>query len=259
MTWNSIIGLISSVSLFLPALLILVLRLGIYRSFPALLIYYILVGCYNILTQGYVHANNDLVYYYGLLNNLADAPLMLYFLTYFSTSARFTQNMKRIIFVFIGFEALMLVIFGITINIISIIMGPGLLLVIAFCIHFFIRQTRITISHHKATGKAIISAGLLFAYGCYSIIYLMFYVFKTHIEHGVVKQKEVADTYLVYFLVNTISAIMVCVGIFIERTRIQKLNELKKTRKELSIVYKDALPGKPGKIIALDFDKEHWN
>ena len=52
MTWNSIMGFISSVALFLPILLILFFRLGGYRTFPALLIYYVIVFTFNLLTEG---------------------------------------------------------------------------------------------------------------------------------------------------------------------------------------------------------------
>jgi len=259
MTWNSIVGLISSLALFVPIIFIIGLRLSFYRSFPALLFYYIVVIGYNALTQGYIKAGDSFIFNYGLFNNLVDAPVMLYFLTYFSTSAINTRFMKRLLLLFVSFEVILIAIIGFNVKSVTIIMAPGLIMVLSFCIHFFIRQTKITIMHHKATGKAIIAAGLLFAYGCYSIIYLMFYVFKTHIENGIVKQKEVEDTFLVYFLVNTFSSLLIGAGIIIEKRRIHKLNELKKTRKELSIVYKDAVSNKPSKIIALDFDKENWN
>ncbi|MBK5272484.1 MAG: hypothetical protein JJE22_15895 [Bacteroidia bacterium] len=112
--------------------------------------------------------------------------------------------------------------------------------------------------HHKASGKAIMTSALLFAYGCYSIIYLLYYVFKTHIENGVLKQKELDVTVLIYFVVTTLSTVLMCAGLIIERKRIQKLNELKQTRKELSIIYQDA-SHIPVRTVALDFDREQWN
>lgn len=104
--------------------------------------------------------------------------------------------------------------------------------------------------HHKATGKAIIAAALLFAYGCYTIIYMMYYVFKT---------PHVADTFLVYFLVATFSSFLLCAGIIIERKRVQKLYELKQTRKELLDIYKDTKTAAPLRTAILDFDKDQWN
>src|SRR5712671_5371968 len=104
MTWNSIMGLISSLALFFPILLILVLRLGSYRSFPFLLFYYVIVLVYNLMKEGYIQPNRDVVYCWGICNNLLDAPLMLLFLSYFSTSAIFTKRLMILIILCIVFE-----------------------------------------------------------------------------------------------------------------------------------------------------------
>lgn len=86
MTAYSVMGFISSVALFLPVCFILILRLGSYRSFPALLAYFLMVFVYNLFTEGYITVDHDFKRYWGLSNNLLDAPLMLFFLTYFSPS-----------------------------------------------------------------------------------------------------------------------------------------------------------------------------
>jgi hypothetical protein len=252
MTWNSTMGFISTIALFLPVLLILTLKLGAYRSFPALLLYYIFVFVYNLMTEGYINADANLTRYWGLGNNLLDAPLLLWFLTYFSTSSLFAKRMKWGIAAFVLFEVIVITIKGLNIEAVTIIMAPGLTSVIVFCLYFFVRQSRITIVHHKAAGKALITAALVFAYGCYSIIYLLYYVIKT---------KEVENTFLIYFLVTTLSSALMCAGILIERKRVQKLNELKIARKELSDIYKES-PTKTAtslKAAILDFDRDQWN
>lgn len=250
MTWNSVMGIVSLIALFLPIFFLLVLRLGGYRSFPALLAYYAIVFAYNFFTLGYIKISSGITDNWNICNNLLDPPLMLIFLTYFSTSPGFTKKMKIVIGLFLLFELSVLLAVGFNTRAITIILGPGLLIVFAFCLHFFIRQTKITIMHHKATGKAIIAASLLFAYGCYGIIYLMYYVFKT---------PHVADTFLVYFLVVTFSSLLMSAGILIERKRVQKLNELKQTRKELSIVYNEKSTTTGIRSAMLDFDKEQWS
>lgn len=249
MSWSSTIGLISSIALFLPVLFILVLKLGNYRTFPALMIYYFIVFGYNLLTLKYITPGETITHYWGIINNLLDAPLMLTFLTYFSTSPVLTRRMKRVIGLFLVFELLVILWKGASVEAITIIMGPGLITVIGFSLHFFVRQSKITIMHGKATGKAIIAASLVFAYGCYSIIYLMYYIFKT---------KHVADTFLIYFLVTTFSSLLLCAGIIIERKRIQKLNEVRTARKELADIYKDSVMPAPFRGPMLDFDKEPW-
>jgi len=68
----------------------------------------------------------------------------------------------------------------------------------------------------------------LFAYGCFSIIYVFWYVFET---------PYVEDAFLVYFFVATFSSILVSIGLIMERKRFKALDELRTTRKELSVLY----------------------
>ena len=79
-------GIISTVALFLPIALILTLRMGRHRTFPILIVYYIIAIVNNFLSEGYIVASSDVIKYWGLANNLSDVPLMLLFLTYFCTS-----------------------------------------------------------------------------------------------------------------------------------------------------------------------------
>ncbi|MGQ0739513.1 MAG: hypothetical protein ACT4OJ_10670 [Bacteroidota bacterium] len=251
MTWNSVMGIVASVALFCPVFFILVLRLGTYRTFPALLFYYAGVFVYNLMTEDYITAGPEVVRYWGLINNLLDTPLMLTFLVYFSTSAAFTKRIKILIGAFLLFEILVLAFIGLNTGAITVILGPGILVLIGLCLYFFIRQTKIAILHRKAAGKALIAAALLFAYGCYGIIYLMYYIFKT---------PYVADAFLVFFLVVTVSSLLVSAGIIIEEKRIRKLNELKIARRELSDMYANEKKAAPLQRTAmLDFDREQWN
>jgi len=251
MTWNSVMGIISSVALICPILTILALRLGKYRTFPVLICYYSSVLVYNLMTEGYIPIDHATMHYWGLANNLMDAPLMLFFLTYFSTSPVFTRRVKWLIAAFLFFEMMVIAVLGLNTEAITVILGPGVGLILALSTYFFIRQTKIAITHRKATGKAVIAASLLFAYGCFGLIYLMYYVFRS---------TDVEDIFLIYFLVSTFSAMMLSVGIYIEEKRIRKLNELRVTRRELSDIYageKKAVPLR--RTALLDFDRDQWN
>ena len=101
--WNHIMGIISTAALFLPIALILVLRMGRYRTFPVLIAYYIFAFANNVVEEGYIAAGNNTVKYWGLANNLLDVPLMLFFLIYFCTSALQAKRMKAIILGFVLF------------------------------------------------------------------------------------------------------------------------------------------------------------
>ncbi len=250
MTWNDVMGMVSTVALSLPILTIIATGLGGYRTFPALLAYYIIVAGYNMLTQGYIKADESFIHYFGITNNLLDAPLLLMFLSYFSTTPVLKQRMQIIVAAFMVFEIAIVSIFGFSVQAIKIIMGPGIVLVLAFSLPFFVRQTKITITHQKATGRAIMTASLLFAYGCYSIIYVMYYLLNT---------EDVQNTFLVYFFVSTFSSIVMSLGIFFEGKRVRKLSELKIVRKELSELYGEEKTAAPLRPAVFDFDKDQWN
>lgn len=249
-------GLISTIALFLPIAFILILRMGRYRTFPILIAYYIIALINNFLGEGYIPVSSDAIKYCSLINNLLDAPLMLLFLTYFCTSPMQARRMRVLILAFILFEVAIVVLRGINKEAITIILAPGLAIVFSFCLYFFIRQAKKAITHRKATGKALIIASLLFAYGCFTILYLMYYVFQTHLVDGKLNTQYLEDTYLIFFFVTTFSSLLLCTGIIIESRRVQKLHELKLTRKELLQIYEGTEKAAPLRTALLDFKRD---
>lgn len=251
MTWNSIMGLISTVALFIPIFLILVFRLANHRTFPLLVIYYSTVFIYNLLTEGYIAADKEVVRSWGLANNLLDIPLMLGFLTYFSPSKIFAKKMRLLIVAFISFELLVLAINGFNVDTITIILGPGILLVLFFGIIFFSRYGKLAIERGKTVGKTLLASSFIFAYGTYALIYILFYVLRTEF---------IADTFLVYFMSTIISSMMLSIGLYYESIRVKKLRELIVTRKELHDIYKDTkMTASSRRTVMLDFDATHWD
>ncbi len=260
MNWNSIMGLVSSFALFGPIILILIMGLARYRSFPVLLIYYSSVFIYNLITEHYIPVSFNIEKNWGYINNLADAPMLILFFSYFSPSKLFTQRLKLMAASFIVFEAIVLSVVGLNMDAITIIIGPGLLIVFGLCMFFFIRFTKQAIENRKATGKALIVTSLLFGYGCYFIIYLLYYVFRAHINPtGEINQQYMNDTFLVYFIAASLSSFLMCIGLVVEHTRIRKLKELKITRRELSSLYTETKRAVPLRTAMLDFDREQWN
>jgi hypothetical protein len=251
MTIYSVMGLIATVALFLPILVVLALRLGTYKSFPVLIAYYIPVFAYNLMTEGYISVSPELIRVTGLSNNLIDAPLMLLFLSYFSTSAVFSKRLRLFIGALIIYEIIIVAIFGFNIKTITIVLAPGLLAVFSLTVYLFYRFSKIAVFNKKATGKTVMLAALVFGYGVYIIIYLIYYVFKT---------PEIANTFLIYFLGTTITSLTLCTGMVFEKKRIQKLLEAKLVRKELADMYKDEKRTIPVRTVPkLDFDRELWN
>jgi hypothetical protein len=250
MTWNDVMGLIATVALSLPILVLFSTRLAGHRIFPALVLYYLTAVIHNMMGQGFIPAKEEYIRFFGIANNLLDIPLMLTFLSSFAGSPVVKQRMRMLTIGFVAFELIVLSIWGFSRDSITIILGPGIALVLTFCIPFFVRHTKMTITHHKAMGKSMMLASLIFAYGCYTIIYIMHYLLKS---------KNIADTFLVYYFVSTFSSILMAVGIFVERKRIKKFSELKVVRRELSQLYSNEKTAAPLRSAVFDFDKDQWN
>jgi hypothetical protein len=228
MKWFEVMGIISTSALFVPVIIIFALRLAWYKSFPALLIYYIIAASQNLLSLGLVNVSKTFVYNYGVLNNLLDAPLMFIFMTYFSRTVSLRKKMKLIIPLFILFEIIVIIVNGYNINSAIIVLAPGLSIALYFSFLFFIHQVKITIIHQKAAGKACIATSLLFAYGGYSFIYVVYYLMKTQYK---------TDTFIVYYLISIVSSLLISTGIILEKKRVRALTELQTARKELRMVY----------------------
>ncbi|MDP4263183.1 MAG: hypothetical protein Q8941_11705 [Bacteroidota bacterium] len=228
MTWYTVVGIISTIALSLPVISILTFRLAWYKSFPALLVYYLIVFGFNFVSLNFIRVDKNFIYYYGVANNFLDMPLMFSFMTYFSKTALFRKRMKLVIPVFLLFEIIVIALYGFNVRSSVIVVGPGLLTVLVFSVVFFVHQVKITIIHQKAAGKAFIVTSLLFAYGGYSFIYVVYYLIDTPYK---------ADTFLVYYLVNIFSSLVISTGIFLERKRVQQLAELQVTRQELKVIY----------------------
>lgn len=223
------LGIISSIVLFIPFILIIALKLFSYRSFLALSVYYLAAAVYNLITQNVIDAPLWFSRPIGIINNLLDAPLILLFLIFFSTSSQMKKRITTAIFIFLAFEAVILVIFGFSVRTVKIILGPDIAIILVLSFLFFLRNVRLAITNQKSLGKAVMLSSVLLSYSIFSLVYIFFYL---------VKDKQYKDdARLVYYLVTLLSAVLMSIGIIIENKRIKKLGELKNTRKELATLY----------------------
>jgi hypothetical protein len=165
----------------------------------------------------------------GILDNILDAPLMLVFLAFFATSALMTRRIMTTLFAFIGFEAIILVIYGFSLKAVKIILGPDIAVVWIYSFMFFLRNVRLAITNSKATGKAVMASSVLLSYTIFSLVYIFYYLANN--------TQYQDDSRLIYYLVTIISALLMSIGILIENKRLKKLDELKNTRKELAAIY----------------------
>ncbi len=251
MTFFELMGSISTIALSIPIITLIVSGLAGYKSFPALLIYSALLFTYNFLLLGYIDLGRDVKFYHSILNNLLDAPLIMLFLTYFSQTAVVRRKYIIAAIAFVIFEVITVLIFGLTREAITIILAPGLLMILVASLFIFIHQVKITVVYQKAAGKAVMAASLFFAYVGYSFIYVVFYYLDKSFQE---------DAKLVFFLVTIFSSISIAVGIFIERNRVRHLAELHTTRNELKALYgQEEKTTAHLETIVFNFDKKQWN
>ena len=229
MNSHSLLGIISSIGLFVPVALILVLKLFSNRSILALATCYFIVGVQNLMRQSVFDIPRVIYQSMSLVDNILEVPLMLLFLTFFSTSALMTKRIKTCIYIFLGFEAIILLVFGFNVKAIRIILAPDIALIVAISFSFFIRYVRLSVSNTKSLGKAVMASSVFISYVLFSIVYVFYYLIKN--------QQYQVDAELIYYLVSILSAILMSIGILIENKRFKKLDELRHTRKELATIY----------------------
>jgi hypothetical protein len=228
MKLESTLGALSSFALLVPVFLILYFKLYKHRSFLALAVYYFLSATFNLAQQQIIPIPDKINFYFGVVNNLTDGPLMLIFLCWFSFSPRITKRIWMIIYGFLAFEAVVLAFLGFTVKTIKVTLGPDIIIVLAFTTIFFIRQIKLTVTQQKGLGKTFMICAVLFAYTLFGLIYLFYYLLET---------PYITDTMIVYHLVSLFSAGVMTAGIRIEVNRLRKIKELKHTRKELAALY----------------------
>ena len=229
MNWVLIMNIAASIALLAPIVTIIATRLSFYKTFPLLLLYYILTFVYSLMTAGFIPANNQLMYYFGITNNVLDGPLMLGFLIYLSFSLKQKKVLKILLCVVIAFTVITIFFTGYNLNTIRIVLGPSILFTFIFSLIFFAYYTKIVLHKLSAgAGKTLISASMIFGYGTYAVIYVLYYVLRS---------KNVEDAFLIYFLASIFSAGFLSVGVFYEAKRMKRIEEVKRMRKEMALLY----------------------
>ena len=240
MDLNSAIGITAPIAMLIPIVLILVLRLFMNRSFIALLIYYLIVSVQLLMKENVIQVPTRVYLSLGIIDNLLDAPLMLLFLMLFSVSALMRKRIMTGMLIFLGFEGIVLLLYGFTVKTVKIILGPDIMIISALSFTLFLRNVRLAITNSKSLGKAVMISSVLVSYIIFTLVYIFYYLTKNTQYKG--------DAQLIYYLITIISAILMSIGIVIENKRIKKLDELRNTRKELATIYGES------KVAALNKD-----
>lgn len=228
MNWNTLVGVTATVSLFLPVAAILYYKLYQHRSLAALLISYLITALYNLMSEGLIPLSASFQRGFGVVNNYLDIPLMLTALLFFCPIKQKQRTVHIITAVFIANEIVIACLFGLNPKAVIYIMGPGLALILIYSFYLFARHIKITVEFGKNAGRTLMLVSILFAYGCYAIVYYFYYILET---------QAVADVFTLYYITSFVSAIIMTIGLHLIRRRMRQLQEVKNTRRELAMFF----------------------
>ncbi len=204
--WENILGISSIILLFLPVILLLVNFREGGMSFLALAIYFSQIIVINLISINAIPASPAFSRNLGIINNLLDAPLMLIGLRYFTLQPRMRKLLQYVAASFVMFEFVIILLKGFNTKILTIIIGPGLLAVTAFCFYFFLHHVKSSFNRKKDMGKAFMSGALVFAYVCFNFMYIV---------HYVLRNPNFTDILKIYHLTHIITSLTLSIGLLI--------------------------------------------
>jgi hypothetical protein len=228
MTWNNIAGAASVMALFVPVLLICLLRLYRNGSLLLLSVYYLLQGIYNLMSMGWMPGSPDFVQLFGIAYNYIDIPLMLLVLLFFCNEKWKRQVIYATLFLYLFFELYVAFLYGLQPQSSLYILGPGTFIILLYSLYFFIHFGKLSIAKGKSMGKTLMVAAILFSYSLFALIYYFHYIEKT---------PAVADVFLLYYIVTFISCSVMCLGLVWVSKRMCQLQELQQMRRELALFF----------------------
>ena len=174
--WENIFATCSISMLFITVTLLLVnYKEGRY-SFLALAFYLFQIFIINLIATRVIPAPQKTEVYLVFIHNLLDAPLMLLTFVYFTHSVKARKILFYLIGGFIAFEFIVFLFTGLHDQLLTVIIGPGLIMLTALSCYFFFKFVKSSFTKRKDMGKAFISGGLVFAYACFNFMYVVDYV-----------------------------------------------------------------------------------
>ena len=191
---------ITMVCLLLPLFAIVYKRKLWHNSFISLAFCLLLLVFTSLISSGEALFNQETISITNTISALIQPPLVLLFLTYFTNQEQVKKSMR--------FTVTILIITGILIFTrrdfqdvaIPLVLGLGLFLVNIFSFYFFILQIKASVTLKGQTGKAFMVSGIVFAYSCYSFIFIVNYIFNSNNRQDLFTLFEMS-TFIFSFLI----------------------------------------------------------
>jgi drug/metabolite transporter (DMT)-like permease len=195
---------------FIPLLLLSWKKMRAVNTYCVLGVYWFLNGLVNLLSLNFIRFAGErtifrhLNFYY----NLAETPLVLLAFAC-AQSGRLRRQLLLILLGFIAGEAILIGGKGYTPSSSALIIGLGLLLILAFsCIGLWQYLTRMEHTRFE-NSMVFVYASLLFAYGSFLIIYIF-----AHVHSSSSGENSDADSFLLYYISLLLSAAITSAGLW---------------------------------------------
>lgn len=174
-------------------------------------IYWLANGLINLsnlgLDPGSQSASSGLERKLISLYNILDTPVLLLLFFYAATGKRTKTHILRSMLVFMALEAVLLCWKGYTFASSTMIIGAGLLVVLAYCVAGLVQYMKSMEHTPFENSMVFVYAALLFAYGSFAIIYIF-----THLHRGDFIDKK--DSFLLYYISLLLAALITTMGLW---------------------------------------------
>ncbi len=142
-----------------------------------------------------------------LLYNILDTPVLLLLFFYAASGKRTKTHILRSMLVFVALEAVLLSWKGYTFATSTMIIGAGLLIVLAYCVAGLVQYMKSMEHTPFENSMVFVYAALLFAYGSFAMIYIF-----THLHRGDFIDKK--DSFLLYYISLLLAALITTMGLW---------------------------------------------
>lgn len=206
-------GMISILVMIVTLILLLMERKEGGLSFLALAMYFLLLIFANLFYTGLFQPGSKVFQYTRMAASLLDAPLMLIAARYFTSDGNTRKVLLQLSGAYLLFE-LVVCLLAPPGSVLMICIGPGLVLVIGYAFSFFYKHVETSFIRSKERGKAFMSGSLVFAYACFSFMYIV---------HYLLRDKNFSDLLRIYQLTLIIFSVAMTLGlVMISRDRRKK-------------------------------------
>lgn len=194
------------------------------KAYWMVAIYWLVTGLINISYLGLNMSDATRTSaFQGKLNfiyNILDTPILLLLFFYAAPRKKRKIHILRTMLMFIGLEGVLLSWKGYTFTTSTMIIGAGLLLVLAYSVIGLLHYMRSMEHDAFENSMVFVYAALLFAYGSFTIIYVF-----THLHRGDLIDKK--DSFLLYYISLLLASLITCMGLWsyvIRRTAMTRKN-----------------------------------